>query len=293
MHILNRMVLWPLKLYARVAPTERGGYRLVRLARRFVPRADWTGVFIAPANLRIELDLGIYPDCCMAVGLYELDTLRQMRRLLHPGGWFVDCGANIGYLTMLAARRVGAGGRIDAFEPDPINRARLKRHLAENGLNAQVQVHPAAVSDRSGRMSLYHPRGAGHNHGMASAYSSMFAEADEYEVPVVRLDEQLTGVPDLIKLDVEGGELAALRGMRGLLQSPSPPRLIIEHNRVTAAAAGYAPSELFRLLQSIQPRYRVFWIGRKLHPVTSPERLDLLERQVNLLVEATDAGSTT
>lgn len=285
MSLFSDMVLFPLKMYSRIAPTERGGYRLVRMARRLLRQRQWNSTFTTPNGLTLNLDLGTYPDCCMAVGLYELDTWRILRRLIKPGNWFVDCGANIGYFTMLAARLVGIDGRIDAFEPDPVNRTRLEIHLTQNHLAHRVTIHPVAVSNAPGQLTIYHPSGPGTNHGMSSAFPQHFSRADQYIVPAVRLDERLNGIPHLIKLDVEGGEWNAIEGMKSLLQSTAPPRLIIEHNITSASAAGRAPGDLMRLLSSMQPRYRISWIGRRLHSVHSPEDLDHFPRQVNLLAE--------
>lgn len=274
-----------LRAYSRFAPTERGGYRLVRLARRTLPRERWRGRFVTPDKLRMDLDLGTYPDCCMAVGLYELDTYRQIRRHVAPGSWFVDCGANIGYFTLLAARWIGPTGRVDAFEPDPLNLARLQTHLAINGMENVVRIHPVAVGDRPGDLVLYHPTREQDNHGMASAYASLLPSARSFTVPCVRLDEELDGVPDVVKMDIEGAELPAITGMAGLLRSERPPRLILELNPVSAAAAGYKPSDLIRQLLAIQPRYRVYWIGWGLHRLSTPEAVDALPRQGNLLVQ--------
>ena len=63
-----------LRGYSRIAPTERGGYRLARLVRRTRSREQWRDTFTTPDGLRFQLDLATYPDCCMAYGLYELDT---------------------------------------------------------------------------------------------------------------------------------------------------------------------------------------------------------------------------
>ena len=63
----------------------------------------------------LGLDLGTYPDCCMAYGLYELDTARLIKRLLRVGDHFVDAGANIGYFTLLgrgSSARAGAWTRL-------------------------------------------------------------------------------------------------------------------------------------------------------------------------------------
>src|SRR5882757_9969946 len=89
-----------LKLYSRIAPTERGGYRLARLVRRARSRDRWRDIFRTPDGFTLDLDLGIYPDCSMAYGLYELETARLIKRVLKPGDHFVDGGANIGYFTM-------------------------------------------------------------------------------------------------------------------------------------------------------------------------------------------------
>src|SRR5688572_4106742 len=123
-----------LMLYSRIAPTERGGYRLARAARKTRDPARWRDVFRTPDGFDIELDISDYPDACMAYGLYELDTARLIRRLLRGGDHVVDCGANIGYFTMLAATRVGPGGKVDAFEPQADNFERLRENLRRNDL---------------------------------------------------------------------------------------------------------------------------------------------------------------
>ena len=268
-----------LKVYSRVAPTERGGYRIVRFARRFIPQ--WRDRFSTPDRITLDLDLGTYPDCCMAFGLYELDTYRVIRRLLKPGMRFVDCGANIGYFTLLAAKLVGAAGRVDAIEPDPQNSLRLVDNLQRNGMSDVVRVHDVAVSSQAATVTLYHP-GRG-NHGQASLFQSA-GDGERYDVKAVRLDELIEDVPDLIKMDIEGAELDALRGATKLLQSPNPPKLIIEHNPVSAAAGGYTTEALFRYVLDVQPKYHLHWIGTTLRRVGSPEELARVGRQGNVLV---------
>lgn len=270
-----------MKAYSRIALTERGGFQLMHLARRFIPRNEWSGTFDV-CGLKLDLDLGVYPDCCMAVGLYELDTLRAFRKVLRPGGWFVDGGANIGYFTMLAGRMVGPEGKVDAFEPDPGNRVRLESHLAQNPLT-NVRVHPMAVWDRSETISMTHPTTDDFNHGMSGGYVDPNVAGERYDVRGVRLDERIEGIPDLVKLDVEGAEFRAVKGMSTWLTSQKPPTLIIEHNETTAKAAGYAPAELFRLITESQPRYRAYWIGMKLWPIPSVEDFMKINRQGNLL----------
>ncbi len=235
MSAAGRLALSILRGYSRIAPTQRGSYRMVRAARAMLPRSQWIGTFTTPAGLRMRLDLGTYPDCCMAVGLYELDTYRTLRRLLRPGAWFVDAGANIGYFTLLAAKIVGPTGRIDAYEPDPVNRARLEEHLAINDLAGRVRVHGVALSDRDGQIDLYHPDDA--NHGIASIYAALVPTGTKYTVPTVRMDRHLDGVPDVIKMDIEGGEVLALPGMRRILREARPIVLLELHGPEAARIA--------------------------------------------------------
>lgn len=283
MNPLGPFALATLRAYSRIAPTQRGGYRLARLARKFVSRDAWKNAYTAPGGARLHLDLATYPDCCMAVGLYELDTLRLIRRLLKPGDHFVDCGANIGYFTLAAARRVGPTGHVDSFEPDPLNRARLEANLAANNSPAQVHVHDIALSDQQGEATLYHPTGDSQNHGEASLFATPGANASSYTVRTARLDQEIKTPPTLIKMDIEGAELSAIKGMTSLLSSNNPPRLIIEHNPHSAQTAGHKPGDLLRALRQPQPRYRARWIGWRLPEISTPEEIDGIAREGNIL----------
>jgi FkbM family methyltransferase len=185
---------------------------------------------------------------------------------------------------LVAAKWVGENGRVDAFEPDPINRQRLEEHLRENGMESRVRVHALAASSQAGSVELIHPKAAGTNHGMASFYKSLTGEGETYSVQTVRLDEYLDRMPQVIKLDIEGAELSAIEGMEKLVRSSTPPKLIIEHNQVSCAAAGYRPSDLFNKLMQLQPKYGVFWIGRRIRQITTGDELNAISRQGNLLV---------
>ena len=288
---LIRAVESALRAYARLAPTERGGYRLARFVRRFRPTDARRDTFRTPHGLTLDLDLDCYPDCTMAFGLYELDTARVMRRLLRPGDHFVDGGANIGYLTMIGAQCVGSTGRVDAFEPQPDNRARLEANLQRNGLTDRVRVHAEALSDVGGTATIHRFAGDEGNHGMASLFAGDGAAAAvSVEVPTVRLDDALVGTsPALIKLDVEGAESLAIRGMTGLLKSPRPPAVILEHNPETLRRAGAASalSEPVRLLLATRDDWEVHVIAfglPRIDPNDGPRWQRL--RQVNLLVQS-------
>ncbi len=269
------------RFYSRFALTNRGTYALARWARESLPREQWNDTFVTPAGLKLKLDIATYPDCNMALGLYETDSIRLLGRLLKPGMHFVDCGANLGYFTLTAARLVGPGGRVDAFEPGAANHARLKSHISINGAE-NVCVYQMATDRESRLLAFYEPVGE-LNHGQASLYAALVPDGQPVMVSAARVDTVLDHVPDVIKVDVEGAELVTLQGAERFLQADRPPALIIEHNHESAAGAGYRPADLFNYLRSAQPKYRFYWIDWRLEPIPDAAALTAINRQGNIL----------
>jgi FkbM family methyltransferase len=268
--------------YSRVAPTGRGGYRLARLARRFHPHDDRVALFQTPDSLRLRLDLDTYPDCCMAFGLYELDTARVLRRLLRPGDTFIDGGANIGYFTLLAAKAVGPRGGVHAFEPQPENRRRLADHAAANGLADIITIHPVALSDKPGAVELHTYANPAANHGQSTMFILPGTETRSVRVETVRLDDYLPdAAPRLIKLDIEGAEPLAISGMVQMLRRHRPA-VIVELNAATLGRAGFSVREPVDRLLAAVPDYRAQVIGWRLAPLRNVHSLG----EVNLLFRA-------
>ncbi|HAI14034.1 MAG TPA: hypothetical protein DCM28_20180 [Phycisphaerales bacterium] len=260
------------KHYHRIARSERGSYRLCRLVRRLRPATQWRDRFTTPNGFKLDLNLGVYPDVCMAYGLYELSTVRLLKRLLKSGDHVVDAGANIGYITLHAARYVGKTGKVDAFEPQPENFNRLKQHLLINDLQDRVTTLPYALSDHQGSVPIYHwpEDDLEHNHGCASLFTDHSESAQCEPVECRTLDELLDGqIPRLIKMDIEGAEPMMVEGMFQTLIAPTPPIIIGELNPTQARVAGFAPHEWIARILDIQPAYKVYTIGsriRKRHP---------------------------
>lgn len=273
-----------LRLYARVALSGRGSYRLVRLARRMIRRAAWVREFKVPGGLRYRLDLAEFPDCCMAYGLFERETERVINRLLRRGDHFVDGGANIGYFSLKAARRVGPEGRVDAFEPQPLNRARLLANIAANALEGQIHVHEEALFAAAGDAVIhtYLPE-ARMNHGTATLLPPPGALTRATPIRTARMDQLLSGMaPRLVKLDIEGAEPMAIAGMSGILRNPSPPAIIFEWGE-HAIPVGYEPMGAVGELLKVAPDYRFYVIGARLRRIEPlPEVLSGVHH-VNLL----------
>src|SRR5207249_2412898 len=88
-------------------------------------------------------------------GMWEPHISRWIDERLSPGDTFIDVGANIGYYSLLAARRVGPTGSVVAIEPSPKTFRALEANLAQNRLK-NVRTVNAAVSDRQATVPLYH-----------------------------------------------------------------------------------------------------------------------------------------
>ena len=133
------------------------------------------------------------------------------RAAARPGGVALDVGANVGAYALLMGGWMRPGGRVYAFEPSAQAFAGLQAHVGLNGLAGVVRPVRAAVSDREGRAAL---AAEGH-HGTSRLAAD--GERGTETVETVTIDqfcarEQI--VPTLIKIDVEGWELEALRGAR-------------------------------------------------------------------------------
>jgi FkbM family methyltransferase len=196
-------------------------------------------------------------------GAYEPNTMIVMRRWLAPGGIFLDVGANVGMFSMVAARLVGKDGRVYAFEPSDRERQRLVANLTLNALQ-NVTVLPEAVADRQTSVQLRVGKfpNAGQNTTAATfAYPEVAIERIE-TVDAITLDDFVStnGLRriDVIKLDIEGGEYAALAGAACVL-AQFRPRLILELSPEACGSHGVSTAALAARVQAAG--YRLYRVG--------------------------------
>jgi len=174
----------------------------------------------------------------------EEHELQALRALLSPGDHFVDCGANVGLWSLVAAGQIGAAGRVTAFEPNPSAYRRLIQNVAASGpVGRRITAMNVAVAAHAGDVS-FEP-GAQHNLGHIVAD----AAAGSIRVPAVTLDEQLADAPvRAIKLDIEGGEAAALRGAARIL-TVQRPWVWAEFNVAISGVPRIGDWDVFSLLE--------------------------------------------
>ena len=175
---------------------------------------------------------------------YEPPVAGKMREVLKPGMSFCDVGANIGVFTLLAAKLVGDGGRVIAFEPIHDNARILRSTIELNGYK-QVRLHEKAITESLGTAKLYLSCFRG-SHSMLPNPPRF--TGDICEVEAVRLDSlSELGNIDLMKVDVEGVEIQVLRS----LGSCRPRNLIVEYSAEREGAAGFSKEEFVRVLRDL------------------------------------------
>lgn len=240
-----------------------------------------------PNGCRMECDLKEQVERLIYfLGAYEPVESYLMTKLLRPGMVVVDAGANVGQYSLLAATAVGPQGSVHAFEPVPATFDRLASHVCANQ-SSNVSVNRAALWHETATLQLAQTPEMAHNAGAFSV--GIFNPKTTVDALAMRLDDYLAERSiesvDFIKLDVEGAELSALRGMSGLLER-CRPLLMMEICRYTCERLGYHPHDLWELLSG-RYGYRAWLIGDS--PMTC-RPLDSLEgvEQQNVLFHVDD-----
>lgn len=234
----------------------------------------------------MQLDLGNWSErltWCLA-RYHDLPLQTALISLLCPGDAFVDIGANLGMLSLLAHRRIAPEGRVIACEPNPRMQERIQAAVAANGLRHFTTVG-TALGEREGIAELH--EFAGH-----AGWGSLSSDGPEgarrtasWTVPIRVGDGVLAELPArqpiVMKIDVEGHEVPVLRGLRQTLRQRLP-LVFVEVADAHQRRAGYSAAELRGALE--QHGYRGFALrmdrrfafGRKL--VVQPiEQCELAE----------------
>jgi len=238
---LRAYIRWmPWRLGKR-ALWKRAGESLARRPRSFVARTSY--------GFRIGGDQGlIMPRCIYWFGVWEPPLSDWIRRALRPGDVFVDVGANIGWFTLLAARAVAPGGSVVAIEASPDTARRLEEALALNQID-NVRVVQAAAAEHEGTLPFYRAAWNDAEDSTVPAEGKQAAgEVPAAPLPALLSDDELRRAR-VIKIDVEGGELGVLRGLRPAAGALRPDaQIAVETHPEMLAAQGASLSDLAELL---------------------------------------------
>jgi FkbM family methyltransferase len=212
-------------------------------------------------NLRFEyslcedLKINLYQDSLLDKLIFtsfEEVEISFLKRYLKSGDCFFDIGSNIGLFTLHASPIVGNLGIIYSFEPSPKTYERLQANIS---LNKIINTKPIqkAISNEIDQIN-FHVSNNGYD-ALNSAVKLQELE-DNYNIisiSTITLDEFVKNENihkiDLVKLDVEGWELNALKGASSILSNPEAPVFMVEFTETNAFTAGYYLGELFDYLK--------------------------------------------
>lgn len=227
---------WVRRLYSALSTAPLVGPPLRRLAQGAIP-AETRVWFRIPEGLGKGLYANLDPryETIYAEGEYEPPIQRELSLHLQPGSVFYDVGAHIGIVSMFGAQLVGANGMVFAFEADADNSRRIEEHLNRNSLH-QIRVVPYAVWSSGGRKRFERASAQSSRNQGAVTLDPTAAGDNFVEVPAVALDGFIkeNPLPNLIKIDVEGGEADVLRGSEEVFLRAKPV-LICEVHHARAA----------------------------------------------------------
>jgi FkbM family methyltransferase len=257
---------------------EQGRLTLDRLVASFLDSMEYRA--IAEEDI-VTVDLGGVdvvvdrrePDFGKAIsrnGSWEPHLLAVLKDALKPGDVFVDIGANVGVMSLFAAKAVGDKGRVIAFEPNASNVQMLLMGVAANRFEQRVRVYSIALSERA---ALFELRGSSNCYLGPLGSSGQLAQA-------VAGDDILGAEPriDFVKIDIEGHEPFALAGLHRTLAKHQPAILCEFNPRCLKYHAGKEPrvfaEELFGLSDSI---YAIEHSGRRNVVANADQLMDLWE----------------
>lgn len=159
-------------------------------------------------------------NACFWMGTYERSKCEAFVRVLKPTDVFYDIGANSGYYSLVAATRCK---QVIAFEPFPRNIARFRANMTINKLH-NVTLIERALSDRMGAMRFV--EGPDTESGSLSSSGTIQVSVTTLDATSLEADP-----PDVIKMDIEGGELSALVGGIATLQRFRPVLFLATHSK--------------------------------------------------------------
>lgn len=200
-------------------------------------------------------------------GVWEAAETRWLTTTLRSGQTFVDVGANAGYFSVLAGKRVGPAGLVIALEPEPRNHDLLLRNLRRHGLS-EARVLPFAAAARAGWMGFEIDE---RNRG---AHRLVPADRVPRRVWCVRLDDLLPERVDVVKIDVQGYDHEVVEGLARTLDANPQLVLLVELSVNELPLRGIDARAVIEGYQALGLEMALFEANAEPHPAGEDEVLD-------------------
>jgi FkbM family methyltransferase len=186
----------------------------------------------------------------------EAGPVDELRQFVPQGSIVIDVGANVGFFSRRFATWVGPQGEVILLEPEDRNFDALRSMLTREGLIGRSRLMKAAAAETSGKALFnVNPQHPGDH--------KLSVDDTGVAIDVVRLDDVLAekrrGIPSLIKIDVQGAELAVLRGAPEILRL-ARPALFVELDENGLGKFGASVADIFRYLDGFG--YDGFWLEK-------------------------------
>ena len=184
--------------------------------------------------------------------IYEQETTLFIRNYLKEKDVVYDVGANIGYFTLEFARLVGNQGKVMSFEPHPEIYKVLQRNVKRNKYK-NVSLNNVACGESNSQMKLHLSTENEGNHKIIENNSSKGSVVTQ----VVRLSEFIVQTPPrLIKMDIEGAELLAIKGIGSDILANQEIDFVLEYHPYEMAFFDIEGAEVLELLSKYGYKFR-------------------------------------
>lgn len=199
------------------------------------------------AGHRIRFLAGSAPTVVAAVSDERANVdavqLAHFAKAIQPGDVVADVGAYRGTYTLVAAACAGSRGRVTAFEPTRVNAEAILANARLNGFTDRVTVEEVAVSEREGAARFF-----AWGDATTNSLVPQQSQAQSLDVRTISLDAYFgKALPDVVKIDIEGAELLALRGAQRILASEAV--IICELHPYAWSEFGHTGDDLRMLLR--------------------------------------------
>jgi 23S rRNA U2552 (ribose-2'-O)-methylase RlmE/FtsJ len=248
---MNRRLL-PLYLYFRKLMSGHGlkKFSFVQNIDKSIKNGFWSDYIITTDGFKMNLVKGGGDSIDLSTfGKYEPVETELLKKEIKKGDVVVDVGASVGYYTLLFAKLVGENGKVFSFEPDPTKFSILQKNVSLNNFS-NVILENRFISDNSKKED-----------------SNVYSSLDDY------FYNNIESI-DLIKMDIEGAEVLALKGMVKILQNTQKIKLLTEFHSSELRKFGATPIEFLNDLRSLG--FSIFNISEKdksINMITNEELL--------------------
>lgn len=204
----------------RSFPKIKGRDKLLHSMAKTWPKGELLRCQL-PDGHELMLDLSSEYEVGLWLGLIDGVEATLLDALIVPGGCYIDCGANLGSWSILAAKLAGKQGKVYAYEPNPDTYERLQANCALNAFHENIELRAKAVDSKPGQVNFL----CDEKHFVSRIVDDPQKTSGNVVVrEAVRLDEDLAELSRLdgIKIDVEGREPQVVQGAMGLIQKYLP-----------------------------------------------------------------------